>query len=164
MWDSSWVLTGLTVLSMLTAVGSVILSWKIRNIKDDIREETALNIKDEVERTRAALAAEVEHARAAIAAETANTVEDVKACIGSVETLTHRTGEMGNALREKIREVELFIRDEFVRKETFNLVIDRTLQEIRQIGADLGARQNRMEQKLDGIVQRQADRISGNSS
>ena len=76
----------------------------------------------------------------------------MKKPVNDIETLEIRTGELGHALREKINQVELFVRDEFVRKETFNLVTDRISLEVKGLGDRLESRQLRMETKFDSII------------
>lgn len=58
-------------------------------------------------------------------------------------------GEMGHALREKIREVELFARDTFMRRDSFYKVQEEIKAEMKALGDKLEARLERMEDKLD---------------
>lgn len=68
-----------------------------------------------------------------------------------VSDLSKQFGETISALKEKITQVEFFIRDRYVSKETFTLVTDRFMAEIRTLGTELGARQLRLETKFDSI-------------
>ena len=45
--------------------------------------------------------------------------------IGRSESLQKEAGEMGHALRTKIHEIETWSRDHFVRKESFEFVVNR---------------------------------------
>ena len=57
-----------------------------------------------------------------------------------------RFGENIYAIREKIKEVELYIRDNYVQHESFYTVKDDLGSDIKQLGADLSKRLDRMEQ------------------
>lgn len=63
------------------------------------------------------------------------------------ETIRHETGEMGSALRQKIHEIEVWSRDSFVRKESFELVISRIEKSIEKMT-------DKLEDKLDKAVAR----------
>lgn len=68
-----------------------------------------------------------------------------------IDEIQRRFGEVATALRDKITQVELFMRDEFIRKETFNLVIDRITAEWKAAVAEIASRHLRMEGKLDEL-------------
>lgn len=63
------------------------------------------------------------------------------------ETLRHEFGETGSALRTKIHEVETWNRDNFVRKESFELVIARIEKSMEKLG-------DRFEEKLEKLIER----------
>jgi hypothetical protein len=63
------------------------------------------------------------------------------------ETLRHEFGETGNALRTKIHEMETWNRDTFVRKDSFEMVINRIEKSMEKLG-------DRFEEKLDKLVER----------
>lgn len=56
----------------------------------------------------------------------------------SGNTIRREFGETGNALREKIREVELWSRDHFVQIPAFDDAFDRLVKQIDRIGAKPG--------------------------
>lgn len=58
-------------------------------------------------------------------------------------------GETVAAVREKIREVELFCRDTFVRRDGFYKVRDELAADIKTLGEKIEARLERMESKID---------------
>jgi len=60
------------------------------------------------------------------------------------ETIRREFGETGNALRTKIHEIETWIRDEFVRTESFEAAINR-LEKNSDKGFD------RLEKRLDDV-------------
>ena len=62
-----------------------------------------------------------------------------------LETMRHETGEMGNALRTKIHDVETWNRDTFVRKDSFEMVIGRLEKSIEKLG-------DKIEDRLDRIA------------
>lgn len=58
-------------------------------------------------------------------------------------------GEAIAAVREKVREVELFCRDTFVRRDGFYKVRDEMAADIKELRTELIARLERMEAKID---------------
>lgn len=58
-------------------------------------------------------------------------------------------GETVAAMREKIREVELFCRDTFVRRDSFYMVRDDLVTSMNSLGDKIEARLERMEKKID---------------
>jgi len=58
-------------------------------------------------------------------------------------------GETVMAIRERVTQVELYMRDNFVRKETFNPILAEIRGELRGIGSSIEARLLRMESKID---------------
>lgn len=68
------------------------------------------------------------------------------------ERLRREFGETSHAIREKVRDVEFFVRDKFISKETFNLVIERDRAEFRGDVHKLEAQVERVNNKLDKLV------------
>ena len=58
-------------------------------------------------------------------------------------------GETASALREKIREIELYCRDTFVRRESFSEVITKLSSDINLLATRIETRLVRMEEKID---------------
>ncbi len=58
-------------------------------------------------------------------------------------------GEVIRAIRQKLNEVELFVRDTFVRKETFAPVMLRIENDVKSVGDRIETRLLRMEAKID---------------
>ena len=121
--------TYLTVGGVIALLGiiayAVKLTWKVRDIENDLRES---------------LDAQVE-----------NLMRDVirieRDSQGRAETLRHETGEVGAALRTKVHEVEVWTRDTFVRKDSFEMVIGRLEKSIEKLG-------DKIEDKMERIVER----------
>ena len=67
--------------------------------------------------------------------------------ITRADTIRHETGEMGAALRTKIHEIEVFARDTFVRKESFELVVGRIEKSIEKMT-------DKLEEKIDKAIER----------
>ena len=63
--------------------------------------------------------------------------------------LRHVFGETVAALREKIREVELFNRDTFLRRDEFYKVTAQNSEALKSMGEKIEARLERMEAKID---------------
>ena len=68
-------------------------------------------------------------------------------CITRSETLRHDAGEMGAAIRQKMHEMETWNRDTFVRKESFELVVNRIEKSMEKLG-------DRVEEKLEKFWER----------
>lgn len=65
------------------------------------------------------------------------------------DRISREFGETIAAIREKIREVELFCRDTFVRRDGFYKVRDELALDIKTLGEKIEARLERMESKID---------------
>lgn len=65
------------------------------------------------------------------------------------DRLSRECGESVAAVREKVREVELFCRDTFVRRDGFYKVRDELAADIKTLGEKIEARLERMEAKID---------------
>jgi hypothetical protein len=63
------------------------------------------------------------------------------------ETMRHDAGEMGSALRTKIHEVEMFMRDKFVSKDSFEFVVSRLEKSMEKLG-------DKIEEKMERLVDR----------
>lgn len=114
----------------LTVIGTAVkLTWNARSLDKEIREDL----------------------REYMDAQIDNLQRDIKSTErGSLEradTLRHETGEMGAALRTKIHDVEMFTRDTFVRKDSFELVIGRIEKSIEKMT-------DKLEDKIDKAVER----------
>lgn len=68
---------------------------------------------------------------------------------GEFTVLRRETGEIAAALRTKINEVELWARDNFVRRDSFLLATQRIETSVAAMGQQIEARLVRMEDKLD---------------
>jgi hypothetical protein len=78
-----------------------------------------------------------------------------------IDTLRVNVGEMGAALRTKISEVELFTRDTFVRRDSFNKILDSFAAMLRSEVTRLDSRLNRMENKIDVAMGHPSSNRSG---
>lgn len=65
--------------------------------------------------------------------------------------LRREVGETITAIRSKVTEVELYIRDNYVTKATFNVVLDRILAELKQISEKMENNKLRLETKIEEI-------------
>lgn len=61
----------------------------------------------------------------------------------------HDFGETVSAIREKVREVELFVRDKYIEKDDFIVQMQRHNELIQMNFTNITARLDRMEKKLD---------------
>lgn len=80
---------------VLNAIGATIgLTWGVGRIRDKVRDE----LRDDI--------------------------EELKTIIAEAELkMERRAGETGHALREKITQVEFYVRDEYVRNREFDIVV-----------------------------------------
>lgn len=62
---------------------------------------------------------------------------------------TRDVGETIAGIREKIREVELFCRDTFMRRDSFYEVNKQNTDALASLGAEIKVRLERMESKID---------------
>lgn len=65
------------------------------------------------------------------------------------EIIVRQFGETAQAIRQKIHEVEIWARDEFVRREGFYKVRDDLVGDLKNMGDKIEARLERMETKID---------------
>lgn len=70
------------------------------------------------------------------------------------ETLRREAGEMGAALRTKVHDIEVFCRDTFVRKESFELVIGRIESSIERMGDKIDGKIDKLEENIDRAIER----------
>lgn len=63
----------------------------------------------------------------------ANRQELEKKLDEETDTVRHEFGETISALREKLTQVELYIRDNYVSKNSFNTVLERILAELKSV-------------------------------
>jgi hypothetical protein len=68
---------------------------------------------------------------------------------GAILSLRREVGETALALRQKVTEVELWGRDNFVKKDSFGIVTDRISQEVKDFAERIDRRLERMEGKID---------------
>lgn len=116
---------GLGSLALAIIVHAVRATWTLRTLEKDLKEY--------------------------FDAQVDNTHRDVvnleRSGMERAETLRHEFGETGNALRTKIHEMETWNRDTFVRKDSFEMVINRIEKSMEKLG-------DRFEEKLDKLVER----------
>jgi hypothetical protein len=62
---------------------------------------------------------------------------------------THDFGETISAIREKVREVELYVRDKYIEKNDFIIQMQRHNELIQLNFQNIAARLDRMEKKMD---------------
>jgi hypothetical protein len=63
------------------------------------------------------------------------------------DLMTREFGETVSAIRQKVHDVEMFTRDTFVRKDSFELVVGRLEKSIEKLG-------DKIEDKLERFVER----------
>lgn len=69
-----------------------------------------------------------------------------------LQVIRHEVGETIGALREKITIVELYVRDNYVRRDSFDQSIDALRDHIGTIASRLETQMARLELKLDKVV------------
>lgn len=71
-----------------------------------------------------------------------------------IEDVRRYAGEAVAALRQKVTEVEFYVRDNYVKKESFNEATARLATELRSFGDKLEERLNHFGTKLDNLKER----------
>lgn len=140
-WVLVWLGIGGFIITIMATTAAVV--WQAGNIRTDMVSLLAKNkalIDDDIRAIRSEMANRAE----------AFSLERVR----ELDSVRKETGDMGGALRTKIHDVELFVRDEFIRKETFNMVIDRLTDRIGAVDANQNERSSRIESKVDGLIAR----------
>jgi hypothetical protein len=116
---------GIASLALALIVHAVRVTWQVRGIETEVR---------------AFMDAQIDNLQRDI-----RKIQQVQA--DRADGMRHDTGEMGSALRSKIHEVEMFVRDKFVSKDSFELVIARLEKSMEKLG-------DKIEDKLDRWVER----------
>lgn len=114
----------------LTVVGTAVkLTWNARSLDKEIRDDL-----------REYMDAQIDNLQRDV-----KTVEN--GSLERAEMLGRETGEMGAALRTKIHEIEVYTRDTFVRKDSFEQVISRMEKSLEKMT-------DKLEEKLDKAIER----------
>lgn len=71
---------------------------------------------------------------------------------GEFVIIRKETGELGAALRQKLTDIELWSRDNFVRRDSFASTMERVERNIKDMGDRIETRLLRMEGKIDSAV------------
>lgn len=115
-----------------TAFGAVVyavkVTWKFRDLEKEMREESDEKIK-------------------AIKADYDKAVRDH---MDDLDTMRHEFGETVAAVRTKIHDVEMWNRDTFVRKDSFEMVIGRLEKSIEKLGDKIEDRIDKMVERIQG--------------
>lgn len=123
-----------TIVALVGAVAAGVTKfWAVERAIDDRAAERDEELRTEME------------------AKFDNLTRDMKTIerdsLARVDTTRHETGEVGAALRQKIHEVEVFSRDTFVSKGSFETVVNRIENSIDKLG-------DRLETKIDRALGR----------
>lgn len=120
-----WAMAGIAGLGFIgSIVGTVaFLTWRLADIAAQLKADTEARVK-----------AVENHA---------NELADI---------LRREFGETAKAIQAKVHQFELWSRDEFVRKQSFMLVIGETKKMIEDQGDRIEKRLDRMEGKIDNFA------------
>jgi hypothetical protein len=66
-----------------------------------------------------------------------------------IDGLRREFGETAQAIRQKVSDVELWGRDNYVKKDSFGVVTDRISKEVKDFADRIDKRLERMESKID---------------
>lgn len=72
----------------------------------------------------------------------------------SLDAHAREFGEVGNALRKKIHDVELYVRDNYAQRRDVDRLFDAQALAIKTIGDKVDARGDRLEKRVDTLVSR----------
>lgn len=85
----------------------------------------------------------------------ANRIELEKKINEETDTIRKEFGETVSALKEKLTQVELYIRDNYVTKNSFNTVLERILAEIRTLSEKLDSHRLRVDAEIKSFLRDQ---------
>ena len=121
----SGIYIGIGTFGLAVVAYAVRLTWQVSRIEKEQREYTDAQV-DNLQRDM-----------------------NEQASTGAIraETIRHEAGEMGAAIRQKIHEVETWNRDTFVRKDSFEIVVNRIEKSMEKLG-------DRVEEKLEKFWER----------
>lgn len=80
----------------------------------------------------------------------------------AIEKSSREFGETVHAMQNKIQQLELWMRDTFVRRDSFMVVIKETRDTIEKQGAVLERGLEKLNNKLDSVIERQMTRMALN--
>lgn len=106
-------------------VYAVRATWVIRNIDKEVRDDMDAHVEN-------------------LTRDIAKLERD---SASRIENLRLEAGEMGQALRTKIHDTETWNRDNFVRKDSFELIVGRLEKSIEKLG-------DKLEDKLERAFER----------
>lgn len=66
-----------------------------------------------------------------------------------IDGLRREFGETAQAIRQKVSDVEIWGRDNYVKKDSFGVVTDRISREVKDFADRIDTRLERMESKID---------------
>lgn len=121
--DPALYVSGATVIAVVGY--AVKLTWKFRDLEKEMREDSDDKIKS--------IKADYDKA--------------VREHMNDLDTMRHEFGETVAAVRTKIHDVEMWNRDTFVRKDSFEMVIGRLEKSIEKLG-------DKIEDRIDKMVER----------
>lgn len=136
-----WVAAGSFILAVVVQI--VIAVWILRGMESSLISRIQL-AKEEVERQ---IQQVKENASAALVAA-------IQARNLEMDIIKNASGEIGHSLREKIAQVELFMRDEFLRIKDFEMHINLIRDQLNAYNARMDTRFDRFESKLDELTRR----------
>lgn len=114
---------------MVTTISIIVAGvWKLTTVRDELKD-----------------------------AITGNRLELEKKMDDEMEEIRRQFGETITALREKLTQIELYIRDNYVSKNSFNTVLDRILVEMKSISEKVESRFLRMETEIKNAFLRRRD-------
>lgn len=128
--DPALYVSGATVVAVIGY--AVKLTWKFRDLEKEMRKDSDAKIekiKDDYDKA-------------------------VREHMGDLETMRHEFGETVAAVRTKIHDVEMWNRDTFVRKDSFEMVIGRLEKSIEKLG-------DKIEDRIDKMVERISIKAGG---
>ncbi|MGJ5036611.1 hypothetical protein ACQR13_21095 [Bradyrhizobium sp. HKCCYLRH3059] len=125
----------LITLIIMIAGGGAGVVWRLTRVETNIRK----SIADE---TRAL--------EDKIAALTGRLAAVEKQNLVDLDVARREIGEAVAAVRTKVHEIETWARDEFVRKNSFELVIARMEKSLETLGDKIDKRLERLTEKIDG--------------
>jgi hypothetical protein len=127
MQPEEWAAIGINVIMILAGAFGVSMrvTWKASQIKADILASIADHAKEDG--------------------------EEFTSVRNEIDTTARSFGESFAAIREKIREVELFGRDTYMRRESFYKTMEMLSSDLKSNFLKIETRLDRMETKIDSV-------------
>lgn len=131
-----WIAIGSFALAVIVQIITAV--WVLRGLEGSLISKIQV-AKDDVEK----------HVKEVKESSSAALLAAIQARNLEMDIIKNAAGEIGHSLREKISQVELYVRDEFVSKPDFKSHIDLLRDQLSAIGNRIDTKFDNFEKKLN---------------